>query len=164
VQIDDALFFMLGWDQFEFNEKCTKTRYAEFVFLHPMGSTGHVVHSSGSGMSNSNALFFMLEWDSYGFGKKCVGTHYGEHVFLYPMGYVGHKVYSGSSGVRNVDVLFFMLRWERYGFDKNAPGHIMLNLCFAAYAICRSRSAFQCVWGLKRRHAIFHARLGPVRI
>jgi hypothetical protein len=46
----------------------TKTRYVELVFLHPVGSAGHVVHSSMSRTQNIDALFFMLGWDRYGVG------------------------------------------------------------------------------------------------
>jgi hypothetical protein len=44
----DTLFFILAWDRYAFDKKRTKAHYAEFVFLHPMGSLGHVVHSSAS--------------------------------------------------------------------------------------------------------------------
>jgi hypothetical protein len=40
----DALLFMLGWDCCSFHKKCTGTRYDKLVFLHPVGSIGHVVH------------------------------------------------------------------------------------------------------------------------
>jgi hypothetical protein len=45
----DALFFMLGRDQYGFVKKDTRTCYAKGVFLHPVGSAGYVVHSGASG-------------------------------------------------------------------------------------------------------------------
>jgi hypothetical protein len=44
-----ALYFMLGWDRYGFDKKHAGIRYAKLVFLHPVRSTGHVVHSSVSG-------------------------------------------------------------------------------------------------------------------
>jgi hypothetical protein len=75
------------------------TRYAELVFLHPVGSTGHVVHFGVSRVRNVDALFFMFGWDWYGFIKKRDGTRYAEPVFLHLVGYIGHVVHSGASGV-----------------------------------------------------------------
>jgi hypothetical protein len=66
----DALLFMLEWDRYGFNKKRTGTRYAKPVFLHPLGSVGHIVHSDASGAQNIDALFFRLLWDHYGFDKK----------------------------------------------------------------------------------------------
>jgi hypothetical protein len=51
---------MLGWDRYRFHKKYTRTRYAELVFLHPVGSAGHILHS---GVQNIDALFFVLDWD-----------------------------------------------------------------------------------------------------
>jgi hypothetical protein len=48
----DVLFFILGvgggplWIR---QKKRNRTRYAELVFLHPVGYVGHIVHSSAFG-------------------------------------------------------------------------------------------------------------------
>jgi hypothetical protein len=55
-----ALFFMLVWDRYGFHKKRVGTPYAELVFLHLMGYTGHVVHCSAPNMRNVDTLFFML--------------------------------------------------------------------------------------------------------
>jgi hypothetical protein len=60
---------MLGWARCRFHKKVDMTRYAELLFLHLAGSTGHVVDSGASVVQNVNALFFMLSWDRYGFHK-----------------------------------------------------------------------------------------------
>jgi hypothetical protein len=45
----DALFFMLMWDRYGFDKKCTRTHYIELVFLHSIGYVGNVVHFGASG-------------------------------------------------------------------------------------------------------------------
>jgi hypothetical protein len=37
---------MLRWDQYRFDKKHVETRYDKHVFLHPVGSADHVVHSN----------------------------------------------------------------------------------------------------------------------
>jgi hypothetical protein len=75
------------------------TYFTELVFLHPVGSVGHVVHLSASGAQNINLIFFIIVWDQYGLHKKSVGTRYAELVFLHPVRSVCHVVHFGSSGV-----------------------------------------------------------------
>jgi hypothetical protein len=65
---------MPGWAWCGFNKKCIGTRYAELVFLQPVGSVSHVVHSIASGAQNISALFSSsggTESDS----RKNVGEH-----------------------------------------------------------------------------------------
>jgi hypothetical protein len=62
------------------------TSYAERVFLHPVGSAGHIVHSGAYGLQNVNALILMMGWDLCGFHKKHARTRYTELVFFDPVG------------------------------------------------------------------------------
>jgi hypothetical protein len=72
---------MVGWDWYGFDTKHAGTRYIEFVFVHPVGSAGHVVHSGVSGVRNIDVLFFMLTRAPMLIPQRCAGTRYAEHVF-----------------------------------------------------------------------------------
>jgi hypothetical protein len=123
-------YFSCTGGSLQFAERHARIRYTEVVFLHPVGSTGHVVHSGASGTRNVNALFFMLEWDRYGFHIKCPGKKCQRIIF-----------HAGVGLVRIPQ----KARWDT----------LCRTCVFATGGISGSLTAFWCVWGMKCRHTFF---------
>jgi hypothetical protein len=97
----DAVILMLGWARcglHGLHKNCGETHYPKLVFLHLVGSTGHIVHSRASVAQNVIALFFMLRWARCDFHKKHAENSDTEHVFLHRVKSMGHVVHSGVSG------------------------------------------------------------------
>jgi hypothetical protein len=95
-------FFLLRLDQYGFHKKHVETHYAELVFLHLMGSAGHIVHTSASGMQNVDALFSILGWAKCSFHINMAGLITTKLCVL-------HQVGSAVHVAQNVDALFFVL-------------------------------------------------------
>jgi hypothetical protein len=112
-----------------FHKKCTGTHYAELVFLRPMGSVSHVVHSCASGARNIDVLFFMIGWAWCGFHKNRRDTLRCTCV-LHPVGSTDHVVNPSASGLENINALFFIISWDRYRFGKKRTGTCYTELVF----------------------------------
>jgi hypothetical protein len=52
-----TLCFIFGLSWYRFNKKRVRSHYSELLFLHPVGSVGHIGHSDVSGSRNVYALF-----------------------------------------------------------------------------------------------------------
>jgi hypothetical protein len=139
-----ALFYTLGWARYGFHKNHSRTRCAEHVVLHLVGSVGHVVHSGASGPRNVEALFFSLRWARSNFHNKHTLTRYADLVILHPMRFVGHVVHFGAEGEENVDALFSMLGWTLCEFPKKqtVTRYTELLFFFASGGIYGSCSAF----------------------
>jgi hypothetical protein len=105
---------MLMWERYGFNKKCVRIQHFKLVFLHLVGSVGHIVHSGASRAQNVDALFFML----------------AELVSLHPVGPAGPVVHSGASRARNIGAQFFMFGWDQCGFHKKHGGTPYAELLF----------------------------------
>jgi hypothetical protein len=159
----NSLFLLHGlarcWD----HKKCARTRCTKHVFLHLVGSAGHILHSGASWASHMDTLFFMTGWVRCGFDKKHIKSYYAKYVFLHAIWSVGHVVHSDASRVQNVITLFFMLRWVPYASNKKHTGtHYAERVFFQFDGICRLRIAFWFIRGVKHRCTIFHAHKGLV--
>jgi hypothetical protein len=83
--VGHELFFIFGCAWCGLHKKRPGTRYTELVFLHLVGSAGHVVNFGASEMRNVITILFMHGRDRYGFDKNHARTHYAELVFFQPM-------------------------------------------------------------------------------
>jgi hypothetical protein len=116
----DAIFFMLGWDRYGFDKMLARTRYTKLVFLHPVGSVGHLVHSVCPGGETSKHYISCSGGPGAVSIKSAPGTLCRTCVFASGWIYESHGAFQcvkGSSGT-GMDSL------------KSALAHITPDLCF----------------------------------
>jgi hypothetical protein len=77
----DALIFMLEWARCGFHNKRTGIRDAEVVFLHPVGSEGHIVHSVHPGHETLTDYFSSSGGTSTDF-RKNVSRHVTPNLYF----------------------------------------------------------------------------------
>jgi hypothetical protein len=94
----DTLFFMLRWARCRFHKKRDGTRYAELVFLHLVGSAGHVVHNNASGVRIVDALIFHACVGLVQFPQKARRDRLSRTCVFHPVGSVGLIVHLVRSG------------------------------------------------------------------
>jgi hypothetical protein len=87
---------MLWWAQCSFYKKRVGTRYAKIVFLHLVGSAGHIVHSGARGAPNVGALFSCWGGPGTVSIKIAPGDVTPTLCFLHLVGSTGHRSRSAS--------------------------------------------------------------------
>jgi hypothetical protein len=121
------------------------------VYLHPDRSAGHLVHSGAFGHETSMHDFSCLRGTMYGFNKNLTGTRYVELLFLHPVGSTGHVVHSVASWARNIDTIFHVRLGPIRIQQEPRRDTLRRTSVFPSGGICFSRSAFQCVRGVKHQ-------------
>jgi hypothetical protein len=114
-------------------------------FLHPVGSTGHIVCCGATRMRNIDALFFMLEWAWWESHKKHVGLSYIEHKFLHLVGSADHIACCCATGAWNVDTIFDARMGSLWILKKVRQDTLRWTCFFASGRICVSWGALSCI-------------------
>jgi hypothetical protein len=122
------LFFILRSNLYGFDKKRVETHYAELVFLHLVGFSAHIVHSSASRHKMSTHYFLYLSGPDVVSIDRALGHVTLKLCFWHQS--AGHVVHSSASRARKMIALIFMLGWDRYGFDEKHTGTGYTELVF----------------------------------
>jgi hypothetical protein len=97
------------------------THYTELVFLHPIGSTGHVVRSSASGHESQHTIFYALVGPLRIPQKQHRDTLHRNYVFASIGIYGSRSVFCCVQGAEHRRSIV-MLRWAQFRSHKNRIG------------------------------------------
>jgi hypothetical protein len=114
--------FALWWALCGFHKKRVGRRYTKLEFLHPVGSTGPILHFGTSGVSNVDTLFFILWWERCEFDKKtCRDTLHQTCVFAYGGICGSHSAFRCIRGMKRQHTILHA-RLGSVRLDKKSPG------------------------------------------
>jgi hypothetical protein len=126
------------------------------VFLHQVGSSGHVVYSATSVVQNVDTLFFLAWVGPVGFPYKARRDKFRRTCVFASDGICGSR--SSFWGIRAMKHrhTIFRPRVEPVRYRQKAHRDTLhRTFVFASGVICGSHSAFRCVRGVKCRCTIF---------
>jgi hypothetical protein len=146
-----SYYFSCSGGASTYSTKSTRTSYDEFVFLHPEGSMGHIVHSGATEVRNGVGTIFHA-W----VGPVWIRQKAHRDTLRFSCVFTSCGICGSYSAFRCIwgakCQLIFMLRWARCGLHKKPTGTRYTQLVFfASCGMCGSCSAFWCIWGTKRR-------------
>jgi hypothetical protein len=111
-------------------------RDTELVFLHPLWSACHVVHSSASRAWKVAALFFILGWARCGSHKK-----HSKITLRWTCAFASDRIYGSHNaflcvwGKKHQRTIFYAHVGPVW-ISQKTVAHITSNLCFCTIGIC----------------------------
>jgi hypothetical protein len=137
----DELFFMHGWTQCGLHKKHAGTRYTELVFLHPVGSTGHVVHYGASGARNVQVLARVLRFPLRVFRSTWPRGQVLARVLRFFLSSLSHSVLISEQ--QSAPKVCFSVAVS--GAEFWSPGALIHTTVSAQLSLCKDR---ECARGL----------------
>jgi hypothetical protein len=110
-------YFMLGWPRCGPHKMCVGTHYIEFVFLHPIRSTGHIVPFGASGPERSIYFSHALGGPQRIPQKSCRDTLHRTYAFASIGIYESCSAFWSIRGAKHQHSIF-MLRWDQFRSHK----------------------------------------------
>jgi hypothetical protein len=157
-------FSCWGGTDIDLTKKLTGTHYVELVFLHSVGSAGHVCIPMHPASETSTDYFSCSSWLGVVFIKNAPG-HITPNLCFASGGICGsHNGFVSVQGVKRQRTIFHARVGPIQIQQKTRRDTSRQTYVFVSGGIYGSCCAFRCVRGVKWRRTIFHARVGLVWI